>query len=93
MAGGTVDATFQPRGLCAVSSVRRDDRVSASRRPEWLAKPPAGWAAILVAGDRELELSGGEVRTTHNRQELLAVINGLRALLPNLRRNYFAKPS
>lgn len=41
---------------------------------------PGGWGAILVAGGRELELSGGEPHTTNNRQELLAVIHGLRAL-------------
>jgi ribonuclease HI len=41
---------------------------------------PGGWGAILVAGGKELELSGGEALTTNNRQELLAVIHGLRAL-------------
>jgi ribonuclease HI len=40
---------------------------------------PGGWGAILVAGGKELELSGGEKQTTNNRQELLAIINGLRA--------------
>jgi ribonuclease HI len=41
---------------------------------------PGGWGAILVSSGKELELSGGEKETTNNRQELLAVINGLRAL-------------
>jgi ribonuclease HI len=39
-----------------------------------------GWSAILVYRDHELELSGSESKTTHNRMELRAVIEGLRAL-------------
>ena len=39
-----------------------------------------GWGAILVYGKYEKELSGGEPLTTNNRMELLAVINGLKAL-------------
>lgn len=41
---------------------------------------PGGWAALLVSGERERELSGGERATTNNRMELLSVIEGLRAL-------------
>lgn len=41
---------------------------------------PGGWAAILRSGTAEKEISGGELGTTNNRMELLAVINGLRAL-------------
>ena len=41
---------------------------------------PGGWAAILMAGQRKKELSGGERETTNNRMELLAVINALEAL-------------
>ncbi len=41
---------------------------------------PGGWGAILVAGSAEKELSGGEAHTTNQRMELLAVIEGLRAL-------------
>lgn len=43
---------------------------------------PGGWAYILrhPASGAEREDSGGERRTTNNRMELLAVINGLRAL-------------
>jgi len=41
---------------------------------------PGGWGAILVSGGREKELSGGEPRTTNNRMELTAVIEGLSAL-------------
>lgn len=39
-----------------------------------------GWGAILVYGKFEKELSGGERVTTNNRMELLAAIEGLRAL-------------
>jgi len=41
---------------------------------------PGGWAAILRAGGRERELSGGEEQTTNNRMELMAVIRALEAL-------------
>jgi ribonuclease HI len=41
---------------------------------------PGGWAAILTYKGHERELSGGEPRTTNNRMELTAAIQGLRAL-------------
>jgi ribonuclease HI len=41
---------------------------------------PGGWAAILVYGPHEREVSGGEPQTTNNRMELTAVVEGLRAL-------------
>ncbi len=41
---------------------------------------PGGWASILMAGGVKKELSGGEHDTTNNRMELMAVIQGLRAL-------------
>ena len=41
---------------------------------------PGGWASILMAGGAKKELSGGEPDTTNNRMELIAVIQGLRAL-------------
>lgn len=41
---------------------------------------PGGWGAILESGTRKKELSGGEAKTTNNRMELTAVIEGLRAL-------------
>src|SRR5579863_8404772 len=41
---------------------------------------PGGWAAILRSGQHEKELSGGSAATTNNRMELMAVIEGLRAL-------------
>lgn len=39
-----------------------------------------GWGALLVAGDKEKELFGGERDTTNNRMELTAVIEALKAL-------------
>lgn len=39
-----------------------------------------GWGAILVYGNIEKELSGGESMTTNNRMELSAVIAALSAL-------------
>lgn len=39
-----------------------------------------GWGALLVAGNKEKELFGGEKETTNNRMELMAVIKALGAL-------------
>jgi ribonuclease HI len=39
-----------------------------------------GWGALMVAGEREKELFGGEANTTNNRMELRAVIEALNAL-------------
>ncbi|MGF7170428.1 ribonuclease HI [Sphingobium xanthum] len=41
---------------------------------------PGGWGAVLRFGDKERELSGGETHTTNNRMELMAAIEGLKAL-------------
>ena len=41
---------------------------------------PGGWGALLIAGEREKELFGGERATTNNRMELMAVIRGLQSL-------------
>ena len=48
---------------------------------------PGGWAVILkksVTGERET-LTGGEVKTTNNRMELTAAIQGLKAVKPGAR--------
>jgi ribonuclease HI len=39
-----------------------------------------GWGALMVMGEREKELFGGEAGTTNNRMELKAVIEALNAL-------------
>jgi len=41
---------------------------------------PGGWGTILRFSDNEKELSGGEKGTTNNRMELIAVIEGLKAI-------------
>ncbi|MEM8743167.1 MAG: ribonuclease HI [Pseudomonadota bacterium] len=41
---------------------------------------PGGWGALLVHGDREKELKGGDSATTNNRMELTAAIEALNAL-------------
>lgn len=41
---------------------------------------PGGWAALLIKGGNERELSGAEAATTNNRMELTAVLRALEAL-------------
>ncbi|MBC7609363.1 MAG: ribonuclease HI [Polaromonas sp.] len=41
---------------------------------------PGGWGAILTTGGLEKELFGGELDTTNNRMEIMAVIEALSAL-------------
>ena len=41
---------------------------------------PGGYGTVMQYGERRNELSGGFRKTTNNRMELLAVIEGLRAL-------------
>jgi ribonuclease HI len=41
---------------------------------------PGGWAALLMSGEHEREISGAEALTTNNRMELTAVIRALEAL-------------
>jgi ribonuclease HI len=44
---------------------------------------PGGWGAVLIYGEKEKELSGGETETTNNRMELMAAIKALGALKDN----------
>ena len=41
---------------------------------------PGGYGTILVYGNKEKIISGGELHTTNNRMELKGVIEGLKAL-------------
>lgn len=41
---------------------------------------PGGWGALLLYGEHEKELYGGEAETTNNRMELQAAIEALNAL-------------
>lgn len=46
---------------------------------------PGGWAALIIDGDVEREVSGAERQTTNQRMELTAAIEGL-AAIPGARR-------
>ena len=46
---------------------------------------PGGWGALLIYGNHEKELYGGESLTTNNRMELLAAIEALRAMKKSCR--------
>ena len=39
-----------------------------------------GWGCVLLYNGHKKELSGGEINTTNNRMELMAVIKGLQAI-------------
>ena len=41
---------------------------------------PGGWGAVLIFGDREKDICGGELATTNNRMELTAAVEALNAL-------------
>lgn len=41
---------------------------------------PGGWGALLIYGDTQKELYGGELDTTNNRMELMAAIEALSLL-------------
>ena len=41
---------------------------------------PGGWGALLIVGNREKTMHGGEPETTNNRMELTAAIEALNAL-------------
>ena len=41
---------------------------------------PGGWAAIVIDGGAERELSGGEAPTTNQRMEIRGALEGLRSL-------------
>ena len=43
---------------------------------------PGGWAAIIIVGDSERVMRGAEPRTTNQRMELMAAIEGLGAVDP-----------
>ncbi len=41
---------------------------------------PGGWGAVLIYGEHQKQISGGEAKTTNNRMELTAVIEALSLL-------------
>src|SRR5512137_3056087 len=50
---------------------------------------PGGWAALLLFGMREKELSGKEAGTTNNRMELTAAVQALIALKEPCRVDFY----
>lgn len=50
---------------------------------------PGGWGALLIWRDKEKELFGGEVNTTNNRMEMLAIIEALKTLKRPCRVNLY----
>lgn len=41
---------------------------------------PGGWGAVLLYGEKEKDICGGEAETTNNRMELMAAIRALATL-------------
>ena len=41
---------------------------------------PGGWGAVLMSGEKERDIWGGEPHTTNNRMELMAAIQALETL-------------
>ena len=50
---------------------------------------PGGWGAVLTFGAQEKAIFGGEVLTTNNRMELMAVIESLKCLKQSCRIKLF----
>lgn len=46
---------------------------------------PGGWGVYMRFGDKEKTLSGGELETTNNRMELMAVIKALETIKPGFK--------
>jgi ribonuclease HI len=62
-------------------SARKPEAVIIYTDGACLGNPgPGGWAAIVISGETERELSGAEPSSTNQRMELRAAIEGLRAL-------------
>lgn len=51
---------------------------------------PGGWGALLIYGDTEKELSGFVAHTTNQKMELMAAIEGLKALKASCRVSLFS---
>lgn len=41
---------------------------------------PGGWAAVILVNDKQIELSGGEYKTTNQRMEMTAPLEALQAI-------------
>ena len=51
---------------------------------------PGGWSAIIISGNTEKVIAGGEKDTTNNRMELKAIIGALQLLTRRCRVNVFS---
>jgi ribonuclease HI len=75
MAKGSWRGTRQPLSCRVVKCVTIHSDGACEGNPG-----PGGWAAVLQYGNQRREISGGAPATTNNRMELMAAIQGLRAL-------------
>ena len=73
--GHKADASGLGGSLCGMSEAVIYTDGACSGNPG-----PGGWGAVLRYGDVVKELHGGELATTNNRMELMAVISALEAL-------------
>ena len=76
-------AADRPKTPCAGELIRKNNMKTVELYTDGACSGnpgPGGWGAILRYNGVEKELSGGEERTTNNRMELTAVIQGLLAL-------------
>ncbi len=72
--------------LARLTSAPSADLITLYTDGACLGNPgPGGWAAIIIEGGNERELSGAAPASTNQRMELTAVLEGLRAL-PGRRR-------
>jgi len=46
---------------------------------------PGGWGVLMLFGDKEKTLKGGEPDTTNNRMEMMAAIKALEAINPKFK--------
>ena len=68
-------------GLCQIGTALKTASVRIFTDGACKGNPgPGGWGALLIWGDHERELFGGERESTNNRMELTAVIRALEAL-------------
>jgi ribonuclease HI len=74
-------ASSTAKAAAAISTGATPDAVHLHADGACFGNPgPGGWAAIIVDGGTERELSGYAASTTNQRMELTAVLEGLRAI-------------
>lgn len=66
--------------------LRDGDQVEIYTDGSCIGNPgPGGWGAVFVSRDRRANISGFERDTTNNRMELMAAINGVKAISKNIK--------